>query len=65
MTEIKIQTPMLTYRFEEDGGVDDWTDCFKSLLDNKKDYVDDYDNKAVIIPYSVLKKSIITIINLK
>lgn len=61
MTEIKIATPLLTYRFEEDGTKEELSTCLRSILDNKVPYENDGKIAFTIVPYHVLRKSVIKI----
>ena len=65
MVEIKIATTLLTYRIEEDGTKEDLTTYIKELLKRKEDYVNTYCLESTIIPYNVLKNSVIEIYTIK
>ena len=61
MVEIKIETNVLTHTFKENGTKDDLIDYFNELLRRKESYINNKDNQGVIIPYNVLKESIIEV----
>ena len=61
MVEIKIETNVLTHTFNENGTKDDLIDCFNELLRRKQSYINNKDGQGVIIPYNVLKESIIEV----
>ena len=61
MVEIKIETNVLTHTFNENGTKDDLIDYFNELLRRKQSYINNKDSQGVIIPYNVLKESIIEV----
>ena len=50
MVEIKIQTPLLTYRIEENATKEELTIHIKEVLKRKEDYVNTYCLESTIIP---------------
>lgn len=64
MVEIKIATPLLTYRFKREGTKEIMTKFFDKLDKNKEGYRN-YDEKNTLIPYNVLKNSVIEIYTIK
>ena len=64
MVEIKIATPLLTYRFKREGTKEMMTKFFNKLDENKQGYCD-YGDENTLIPYNVLKNSVIEIYTIK
>ncbi len=63
MTEIKITTPLLVYRFEREETKEYLTESINNILGSKLGYIDESDKETVLIPYNVLKNSTIEIYN--
>ena len=61
MVEIKIETKVLTHTFNENGTKDDLIDYFNELLRRKQSYINNKGSQGVIIPYNILKESIIEV----